>query len=202
MLSPDIQKYVKKSFTNLDLTAIECNHLTFDHCDFRGVNMQDMVTRGCTFQNCNFSFAKLSGSRHRNTAFLNCQFYTADLFAAAFHDCKCMGSGFLDTVLTGITLCRGNYDYCNFQYADLQKCDLSEISFQHADFRHAKLDFAKFNGADLSHAVLSNTTIKQTDFRDANFDGVYLKDLSWRKTKIDLKQAVQLAENMGAVVLD
>ena len=48
--------------------------------------------------------------------------------------------------------------------------------------------------------MLSGASLTQADLRGSTLDGVYLKDLHWRKTKIDLTQAVLLAESMGAVI--
>ena len=62
------------------------------------------------------------------------------------------------------------------------------------------MELAVIRDADLSHAMLSGSILKKADLRGTRLDGVYMNDVKMSHTKIDLEQAVVIAEGMGGIV--
>ncbi|MBS7174954.1 MAG: pentapeptide repeat-containing protein [Clostridiales bacterium] len=78
--------------------------------------------------------------------------------------------------------------------------DLSDINFSNADLRKCNMEYVVMHGADLSGALLSGARLNHADIRESRLDGVYMNDVKLGKTKIDLEQAVVIAECLGGIV--
>lgn len=163
--------------------------------------MSGLATRSCVFTNCNFTFAELYDSVHTYSAFVNCEFGGANLFSSSWIQCKCTGSSFYTAKLTGILLEKGNYSYTIFTCCDLHKMDLSGVDFSHANLQECNLEKSVLRGANLSHTVFKEANLTGADLREAETEGTDLKSGKLHNTKIDLRQAVWLAESMGCLVV-
>jgi len=51
-----------------------------------------------------------------------------------------------------------------------------------------------------NEAILANSTLLDADIRGAKIDGIDFSTVKIKGTKIDLKQAIHIAESLGAVV--
>lgn len=200
MFDKNIKEHKYKTFLNDELKELEIDNIKFEHCNFKGNDLSYLITRNCTFMCCNFSLSSLNGSRHINSSFINCQFSNANLFSAVFKDCKCSGSGFVDAQLIAIEIIRGNFDYCNFSYCDFSKMVLQDISFKNADLKNTDFRKSVVKNCNFTNAVLSGAKFNNADIRESILDGVYLKDVHFGKTKIDIEQAVLISQSMGAYV--
>ena len=74
----------------------------FEHEGFRGEDLAGLRTKNCTFHGCDFSNARLNGSEHAGSDFANSVFENANLFGAAFTDCRLLGASFPGAVVTGL----------------------------------------------------------------------------------------------------
>jgi uncharacterized protein YjbI with pentapeptide repeats len=64
----------------------------------------------------------------------------------------------------------------------------------------ADLTGASLRGAQLTGAVVRETDLTDVDLRGADLDGVDLAAATLRRTRLDLRGAVHLAELHGAVL--
>ena len=197
--------FSEKEYIGMDLREEnweeqELTGVRFVGCRFHGANMMGLVTRNCWFEDCDFSFARLEDSRHTRTAFINCRFYGANLFSAVLEECKGTGSSFSGAVLTGFTLRGGNYAYSVWDQASLKKMELHGCNFHGANLTEVNLEKANLSGCDLGQAVVAGANLTDADLRGAKIDGTDLKSALMKRTKIDLEQAVLLAESLGAVL--
>ncbi len=193
--------YYEKIRWEGDLSEQELEGVTFVECSFRMVRLNELITRSCTFDRCDFSFARLGASQHFRSAFLNCKWNGASLFGACLKDCKCTGCDFSGSDLSGTIITGGSYAFTNWNECDLRDMDFTGIKLEHADFRGCNLQKAIFKDCDLTSAMLQGANLKNADLRGAVTNGVDLGGLTFQKTKLDLQQAVQLAESLGAKVL-
>ena len=69
-----------------------------------------------------------------------------------------------------------------------------------ADLRGAAFYGSNFSGADLTRARLRGVRLRGADLRGARLDGCDVDNVDWREVRIDLAQAVLLAQVRGAVV--
>ncbi len=120
-------------------------------------------------------------------------------FSTKFQDCKMTGSNFIETNLSGITIIAGDWSYVHMNGCYFKGLDLRLVKFKQANLFKANLEKADLRGADFTQAILSGASLKGADLRGAKIDGVDVKSLDLNKTKIDLTQAVIIAEAYGAV---
>ena len=78
--------------------------------------------------------------------------------------------------------------------------NLSEINFSNADLRKCNMESVVMRDSDLSYAMLSGTKLIKADIRGTRLDGVYMSDVKMSRTKIDLEQAVLMAEGFGCII--
>ena len=159
-----------------------------------------LQTHACTFMDCNFEYAHLNGSLHRTSAFISCRFGGASLFAAEMVGCKGTASSFIKANTAGWVIRGGNFSYALLSGAKFKKDDLSDMNFSHADMQDCDLSFANLSGCDLSYAMLQGASLIGADLRGADITGTDLGQCRMKGTKIDLQQAVLLAQRMGASV--
>lgn len=194
------REHADERFDDLDLIDAELRGCRFTRCSFRGVRMDEAATRGCAFDACDFTGARLNASVHEGSAFPNCRFDLANLFTARFADCKMTGAFFGDANLAAITIAGGDWSYTILAYGDLSKRDLRKVRFNEATLHRCNLERADLRGADLTRADLSQARLKGADLRGAIVDGIDLKALDLTGVRLDLMQAVLLAQCHGAKV--
>ncbi|MGZ4107210.1 MAG: pentapeptide repeat-containing protein, partial [Tumebacillaceae bacterium] len=127
------EEYIDEIFEDVDFTMAELRDCRFTRCQFRGAQMDEMITQGCRFNECDFTGAHFNGSMHTETAFTNCQFTGANLFVTKFTGCKMTGSSFLEANFNGITITGGDWAYTNLRKQDLRGQKLRGVLFTEAD---------------------------------------------------------------------
>ena len=137
---------------------------------------------------------------HRGSAFLRCTFRRANLFDAAFVQCKMTGSVFESAELRPLRVEGGDWSYVRLRGADLRGVALRGVRLAEADLTEADLSGCDLRGADLSYATLRGAVLDGTDLRGARVVGVDLSALHLRGAVIDVAEAVQVAQGLGAVV--
>ncbi len=198
----DGRKYIRETITELenDGGAVEIDSCEFEDCIFTHAMLQELHTRVCRFVNCDFTKAKLNSSYHRNSAFINCKFVKTSLFDAEFDNCKMTGSLFQEIDATAMKIQRGEWSYTIWSENKLKGVDFSETRLKEADFYGCDLRKCSFRNADLSGALLTGAKTFDTDLRGANVEGVDFKTFSLKGIRIDINQAIFIAESMGAVL--
>ena len=161
--------------------------------------MRELTTDHCQFSDCDFTAAGMNASQHNASAFTNGNFTYANLFGAIFRECKMIGSNFVETVLGGITIIGGDWSYVNLKQCSFKGLDLRKVRFCKADLFKCNFEKADLREADLTQAMLSGANFKEADLRDAKLDGIDIKSIHFSGTKIDITQAVLIAEAHGAV---
>jgi fluoroquinolone resistance protein len=137
---------------------------------------------------------------HRGTAFLRCRFRRASLMLAEFHGCKLTGSVFESATLRPLRVEGGDWSYVRMRQADLRGVSLRGVRLAEADLTDADLTDVDLREADLSFATLRGAKLNGTDLRGARVTGVDLSLLDLRGARLDVAQAVQVAQGLGAVV--
>ena len=171
-----------------------------DERDFVEVDLIEWETAGETFEEADFSRARLNASLHTRTAFLRCVFRRSDLFDATFVQCKLTGSVFESAELRPLTIDGGDWSYVHLRGADLRGVSFRGVRLTEADFTEADLTECDFRDADLSYATLRNATLTGADLRGANLAGVDITSLRLDGAVLDVAQAIQVAQALGARV--
>ena len=177
----DQTEYKGVDFSEAEILEEQLSHLTFRDC------------------RCDFSSASLNGITARRCAFLNCSFRFADCFAASFEDCKMTGSVFDTTNCTAMQLLSGDWSYTYLAEMDFNKRKLTQVNFTGADLSRCKFEKAVLRDCNFSEANLNGVSFQGADLRGSVFAQVDFLSLNLKNAKIDLNQAVAIAESIGAV---
>jgi fluoroquinolone resistance protein len=94
----------------------------------------------------------------------------------------------------------GGWAFVQLRSADLTGAELVDVRLTEADLSGANLTDAVLTGCDLSRADLRQTVLSGTDLRGSQLGGVDPQGPRWAGARIDLAQAVTLAQALGAVV--
>ena len=100
----------------------------------------------------------------------------------------------------GLELTGGNYTLASFMHCDMRKLTLQNARLEQVDFRDCNLRQCSFPGCDLNHSMFGGANLTETSFRGAKLEGVDFRHMNMKKTKIDLEQAILIAESFGAVL--
>ena len=133
-------------------------------------------------------------------AFLRCRFERTRLAFAQLRGCKLIGSTFVRCDLRPLTVEGGDWSYVSLRGADLRGVSLAGVRLTEADLTDADLTGGSLAGADLYRARLRGARLGGADLRGAELDGCDVEDVDWTATRIDVAQAVLLAEARGARV--
>lgn len=172
----------------------------FIRCDLRGADLREVVTQGVVFDACDFSGAQLNASSHHASGFLNCRMRGVSLFDASFQACKMLGSDFTECRWALRLIEGGDWSYTTLRYAGLSGLRLDRVKWVEADLMGADLRGSTFRDGDLSRAVLTKALLGGADLRGARLDGIRTVTVDWSEVRVDVAQAILLAEGLGAVV--
>lgn len=170
----------------------------FTDCRFVGIRFDDLIFDHCTFERCTFSGCRFGAAEFRLCAMLNCVIKMCSLFSTVFENCKMTGSAFLDIDAPYYEINGGDWSFTDVRDLSFYKMELVRVNFEGADFTGCCMDYARFFGCNLRHARFGNTSAVSADLRESDLSGSNLPGLILKKTKIDLQQAVLLAESLGA----
>ncbi|MFD1397174.1 pentapeptide repeat-containing protein [Kroppenstedtia eburnea] len=102
--------------------------------------------------------------------------------------------------MEGMTISGGDWSLTRLVYQDLSGFQLGGIHFREADLYRCDFTGADLRRADLSYATLDGACLKGADLREAIMEGIPWKELNLEGTRIDMAQAVALAQSLGARV--
>lgn len=170
----------------------------FEDCRFSGIRFDDILFDHCTFVRCTFSGCRLGASEFRFCAILNCIFRMCSMFSTVFDNCKLTGSAFFDVDAPYFEINGGDWSFTDLRDLPFYKMELHHINFEGADFTGCCMDHATISNCCMRHARFGSTSMVSADLRESDLSGSNLSGLILRKTKIDLQQAVLLAESLGA----
>jgi len=174
-----------------DLTGVE-----FIECTFDGVIFEDIQVKRSRFENCKFKGCKFNGSVFHDSALINCSFRFSRFFSTDFKSCKLTGSSFIDTDISLIEIDGGDWSYTN-----LSQQNFSNKKFRNVDFSGSDFSFTNFQKSTVTDCSFVQSRIFETNFigadiRSSRFDG-NIAQIKMKKTKIDLEQAVLIANGHG-----
>ena len=129
---------------------------------------------------------------------VNSAFPYASLFAVSFEECKMTGSSLAEADASALTVQGGAWSLTDLHGLKLARMEWRGVSLAGADLRECDLSRSRFLDCDLSSAQLTNADLRESDLRGSRMDGVDFPHIRMKNTKIDLEQAVLLAESMGA----
>ena len=161
-------------FRDEDWYGEELDGRRFVRCSFTDVDLTESRSRGAVFEDCSFSNCKLNASVHTNTAFVGCDFRRTSFFDVTLDGCKLAGSVVIDCVLQPLTVTGGNWTGIVMRGAELQGVDLAGVRLVEADLSESDLTGAVLRGCDLSHAVVRGAELKDADLRGAMLSAVDL----------------------------
>lgn len=172
----------------------------FVGCTFSACDLSEIVTSGVTFEECRLVDVRLNASQHQGSAFVGCDLTGVSLFDAELDGCKLVGTRFLRCTLRPLTARGGNWSFVTLRGTDLGGIELRDLSLVEADLTDCDLTGATVAGCDLSRAELRGARLHDADLRGSVLLGVDPQGPRWRDARLDLAQAVTLAEALGAVV--
>jgi uncharacterized protein YjbI with pentapeptide repeats len=168
---------------------------------FADADLVEWETDGCVFEECDFSGARLNASVHRSSAFLRCTFRRTSFFGAELSGCKLTGSVFLEGCeLLPLTVDGGDWSYVSLRRQDLHGLSLDGVRLREADLSDSDLRKASLRSCDLGHARLRHAQLAGADLRGADLEGVDLREVDVKGARLDVGQAVQLVQQLGAQV--
>ncbi len=173
---------------------------SFIRCRFDDVDLSEIVTRGATFAGCTFQGVRLNASRHDGSAFTACTFRETSFFDAELVGCKLVGSSFDRCTLQPLAVRGGNWSFVSLRGARLVAAELHDVRLTEADLAEADLTRALIRDCDLSRADLRGARLPGADLRGSTLAGVDPLPVRWSGARLDLAQAVTLAEALGATV--
>lgn len=193
-------EYENEMFEDRDLTEAVWRSSRFVRCRFRGSDLREATTDRCVFDQCDFTAIRGSASVHRGSAFTNCTFRMAKLFGVQFIECKLTGSTFEQADLTSFVADGGEWSYVNLRHQSLTGRGFKGLRLVNADLYGCDLRNADLRGADLSSANVGQVQLRGADLRGATLDGIDLAALDLNGVRIDLAQAIAVAQAHGAIV--
>ena len=137
----------------------------------------------------------------RQCELLSCTFEHLPLFLPViWWTVKMLGSVFRDCTVTALHISGGNWAYTALRQMDLSHNDLSGVRLDGADLSGCDLQDCDFTGCSMREAVLAEADLRGADLRGADLWGVDLRSARIHQTRIDLTEAVRLAEQSGYLV--
>jgi fluoroquinolone resistance protein len=114
--------------------------------------------------------------------------------------CKLVGSTFVRCEFRPMTVEAGDWSYVVMRGENLRGISFAGVGLAEADLSDADLTDASLAGADLAHARLRGVKLHGADLRGAVLDGCDVDLVDWKGVRIDVAQAVLLAQARGARV--
>ena len=109
-----------------------------------------------------------------------------------------MGTAFRDCTVTALDISGGNWAYTVLRGVSLHKGDLTGVKFDGADLSGCDLSGANFTGGSMREVQLSGADLRDADLRGCDLWGTDLAAAkAYRGARIDLSEAVRLAEQRG-----
>ena len=106
-----------------------------------------------------------------------------------YADCRCF------------TLEGGDWSYTDLREVDLSHQTMENVNFYGADLTGCRIEKSTLRDCNFTEARLSNARFCESDLRGSKLEGIDVLGIEWKNAKIDLAQAVLLAEALGAKYL-
>lgn len=135
-----------------------------------------------------------------DTSLANCTFSYTYLFMARIEKCRLIGSSFANADLTGVVITGGDWSWSNLRQQTLKELDLRDMKLVEADLSGADLTKTDLRDSDLTRANFSGAKLLETDLRGAKLTGADLRTADLKGARMDISQAVYLAQSYGAIV--
>lgn len=142
-----------------------------------------------TFERIDFGGQQLSGNAYDDCRFVGCGFANAILSGADFVDCVFEGSNLSMVRAEGCALKGVVFRECKLVGFDFGKC--SDFLFA-VTFERCNLDFASFAGRAMKHTVFEGCSLKEASFEGADLTGSRFSDC-------ELERAVFSRTKLGKV---
>lgn len=92
----------------------------------------------------------------------------------------------------------GDWSYTDLREISFGRLELTGVNFEGAQLNHCQMARSSFRRCNFNHAWMTGVNLEGSDVRGSTLEGVDLKGIRFRNTKIDLEQAVALAAALGA----
>ena len=191
---------IDEDLSHVDWSGEDIGNAVFRRCRFFDADLSEATTDGAVFEECDLSGVRFNVSTHTATAFLRCTFRRTTFFGATLSGCKLTGSEFLQATLRPLHVQGGDWSFVRLRGADLSGVDLTGVRLREADLTDADLTRAVLRDCDLDGARFSHATLRDADLRGASLEAVDHLTLSLDRTRLDLSQAVLVAQAHGALV--
>ena len=175
--------------------------LTWQDTSFVDVDLTEVRSESAVWNRCTFERVRFNVSEHADSAFANCVFRDCSFFDATFTRCKLVGSRFEGCEFSLLTIEGGNWSFVDLGKAQLESVTVNGAKFREADFTGAHCVGASFIECDLSAADLTGADFTSARLVGSDMNGADLADVRMRGTIIDERQAAQLAEAQGLIVV-
>lgn len=194
----DYESYIEQTFHRLSwvdtqITGVEFEDCTFEHCDFSGATFARSKFIDCTFKHCNLSLMQVPSTRWFGVTFTECKLVGVDWTKAEwpvfhldselhFKQCILNDASFFGLTLQGLTL---------------DECKCHEVDFREGDFSTATLTYC-----DFSNSIFMRTNLQKADFTEsANFDIDVLEN-KLDGAKFSRFEALSLLDSLNIELVD
>ncbi|WP_296644334.1 pentapeptide repeat-containing protein [Romboutsia sp. 13368] len=164
---------------NLSVSLNSCvfKNVVFEYCDFRRIDMTDVIFENCDISNINLSYSSL--------------------YRAEFINCKLTGCTFNDSTLKSVVFknCLGRYS--NFAYSKFSGVNIEDSDFSFAVFQEIENQTLLLDSNNLTKSVFTGTSLKNVDFTNSNIDGIELRLKDVCGGTFSVEQALDLSKLMG-----
>ena len=170
---------------------ISFSDITFDSCKFEKIDFKFLKLKNVFFCDCIFEHVDLS----------NFEFYKVNFTRCRFIDCKMIGTSFIDSVLTDISISSsllryGNFANCKVHHFLLEKTDCCQASFHYI---HVKDIF--FSQCNLKNTEFLETPLNEVDLSNSTIEGIIIDLKSLKGAKVSFEQAASLAQILGITII-
>jgi len=170
-------------FKSVVFDRVKCMHINMDnclfekcdlHCDFKGVQGQNMT------------FVKCKGYDHDNggtSLSIHCRFEQANISNGTFTECDFPGCKFWHTNVSNSTFTDCTFDECSLINANLTGCTFSRCTFKDCDLTRANLIGSVFNKCIYKRSTFSHAKMDDCTFQDCYISGCQFQEATLQRIK-------------------
>lgn len=199
----ELKEYNNECFSEAIIDTLYIERKSFNNCDFSSSDFTDVeIVHGCVFNECNFASSKLNGVKFSSCAFLGCRFKYATFFATVFDECKMTGSAFEGSDCELMQINGGDWSFCQLRYLSFCKQSFENIRFYEADLSGTKFRKCNIIGCEFNNTIAENLSFDCCDLRGSDINGMDLRTVDFKGSKVDLQQCVLIAEQYTEAVFE
>ncbi len=177
-----VKDYKIEGIEDLCVTLDSCmfSNVVFEYCDFRKIDITDVIFENCDLSNINFSYSSL--------------------YRVEFINCKLTGCNFNDSTLKSVVFrnCLGRYS--NFAFSKFSGVSIANSDFSFAVFQEIQNETLLLDSNNLTKSIFSGTALNNVDLANSYIDGIEVSIKDVYGGTFSENQALNLSKLMGIIV--